>query len=201
MEVSTNLGSDRTNIGDQNETNASLVLDLLTGNNFTTSGAMRETSDLITTNISLDYTTSLPRDDNNTSQLLERTTEILDRLNSTLITNMHSFFSQSTTGITDEQDNSENVTTVPPDKPRFSSMQIWFIITGSIILAVIVLFCINTCIQCKLFDKIAKSYKRRNQMADLEKRSHRDRDAMYGTHNDHINAHHTHLFLHVHPNS
>ncbi len=83
------------------------------------------------------------------------------------------------------------------DKPRLTSMQIWFTITGSIVLAVIVLFCINACIQCKLCEKVAKTLKRRNHMAETEKRSHKDRDLMYGGLQEHADTH-THMFLHVH---
>ena len=88
------------------------------------------------------------------SGLTTQTTQTLKRFNSTLFQSILNL-NNSTLGITED-----NSTELPIDKPKFSSMEIWFIATGSVILAVIVLFCINTCIQCQLLEKIAKKYKR-----------------------------------------
>lgn len=85
-------------------------------------------------------------------------------------------------------------TETPIAKAKFSNMEIWFIATGSVILAVIVLFCINTCIQCKVCEKVFKCFKRRNQMADIERRSHRDFEASYGAQDDSKSTT-THMFL------
>ena len=87
-----------------------------------------------------------------------------------------------------------DVTTAALDEAKFSDMEIWFIATGSVILAVIVLFCINTCIQCQVFEKLFKCFKRRNQMAQIERRSHKDMEQKYGQ-NDEPKTR-THMLLH-----
>ena len=89
-----------------------------------------------------------------------------------------------------------NLTTMETisNQAKFSDMEIWFIATGSVILAVIVLFCINTCIQCQVFEKLFKCFKRRNQMAQIERRSHRDLELKYGHPDDHKTT--THMFIH-----
>lgn len=166
-------------------------------NNASDPGNFTQPPGWITANISLDLNTSDPADEGNTSQVLARTSQILDSLKSTFMTEIANF-NNTTVPITGDNDLSVLSTPVPVENPRFSSMEIWFIATGSVILAVIVLFCINTCIQCQLFEKISKKFKRRNQMVELEKRCHKDRDLMFGGHHENINTH-THMFLHVHP--
>ena len=91
-------------------------------------------------------------------------------------------------------DDDLNVTTATLEEAKFSDMEIWFIATGSIILAVIVLFCINTCIQCQVFEKLFKCFKRRNQMAQIERRSRKDLEQMYGQNEDQKTR--THMLLH-----
>ena len=87
-----------------------------------------------------------------------------------------------------------DVTTAAIDEAKFSDMEIWFIATGSVILAVIVLFCINTCIQCQGFEKLFKCFKRRNQMAQIERRSRKDMEQKYGQNDDQKTR--THMLLH-----
>ena len=87
-----------------------------------------------------------------------------------------------------------DVTTGALDEAKFSDMEIWFIATGSVILAVIVLFCINTCIQCQVFEKLFKCFKRRNQMAQIERRSHKDMEQKYGQNDEQKTR--THMLLH-----
>ena len=157
------------------------------------------TSRWMSANVSLDFNTSHPADDGNTSQVLARTSQILDSLKSTVTTEIANF-NDTTVSVNGDNHRSVLSTAIPTENPKFSSMEIWFIATGSVILAVIVLFCINTCIQCQLFQKISKKFKRRNQMAELEKRCHKDRDLMFGGHHESINTH-THMFLHVHPHN
>ena len=79
-------------------------------------------------------------------------------------------------------------------QPKFSDMEIWFIATGSVVLAVIVLFCINTCIQCGVFEKLFKCFERRNQMAQIERRSRKDLEFKHGHPDDHKTT--THMFIH-----
>ena len=76
-----------------------------------------------------------------------------------------------------------------------SSMEKWFIATGSIIIAVIILFCLNTCIEYRgLFQKLLKRFRRRNEMVETEKRCHRDRELLGGRLFDDSKTQ-THIFL------
>ncbi len=89
-----------------------------------------------------------------------------------------------------------NLTTISVSvaKPKFSDMEIWFIATGCVILAVIVLFCINACIQCRVFEKLSKCFRLRNHaMVQNERRSHKDLEAKYNQDDKKTS---THLFLH-----
>ena len=205
MELSTDNGLDGPESG-LTKVTTSLRSNLEDENKYSTLGAIDSVSSGNYThplswiaNSSMDYNTSVSMDDGTASQILKGTTQTLSRFNSTLI---RSILNLTDTTIETNADNDHSLlsTELPTDKPKFSSMEIWFIATGSVILAVIVLFCINTCIQCQLFEKIAKKFKRRNQMAELEKRSHKDRDLICGGHQDHANTH-THLFLHIHPHN
>lgn len=83
--------------------------------------------------------------------------------------------------------------TSDPSVPRFSSMEIWFIATGSVILAVIVLFCLNACIHCKVCEKVSRCFRHRNHMTRVERRVHTDLEAKYDKDESKTR---THLFLH-----
>ena len=122
------------------------------------------------------------------STLLEKiTTIVYGTTEETIIANVNDAVNVTT-------DDGLDVTTAARDEAKFSDMEIWFIATGSIILAVIVLFCINTCIQCQVFEKLFKCFKRRNQMAQIERRSRKDMEQMYGQNEDQKTR--THMLLH-----
>ena len=86
-------------------------------------------------------------------------------------------------------------TAIPYANTGLSSMEKWFIATGSIIIAVIILFCLNTCIEYRgLFQKLLKRFRRRNEMVEMEKRCHRDRELLGGRLFDDSKTQ-THIFL------
>lgn len=77
-----------------------------------------------------------------------------------------------------------------------NSMEKWFIATGSIIIAVIILFLLNICIQYRaLFQKFFLRFRRRNEMVDAEKRCHRDRELLGGGAHSDDSKTQTHIFL------
>ncbi len=126
-------------------------------------------------------------------------------LNDTIVSSVASILESILTtappsvGVTNGTDSwlTDSVSTAetPPIEKGFSNMQKWFIATGSIILTVIVLFCLNCCIQYKVCEKVARKFQRHNQMVEMERRSHADRDKRFGYHDDHASTR-THVFLH-----
>ena len=126
-------------------------------------------------------------------------------VNSTLLNSIQPDVSRSFTGIMSNatkgysiltDTNMDLVTTeIPHVTNGLSSMEKWFIATGSVIIAVIILFCLNTCIQYRgIFQKFFKRFQRRNEMVESEKRCHRDRELLGGGLGDDTKTQ-THIFL------
>ena len=133
--------------------------------------------------------------------------EVCNVTNSTILNSIQPDTSQSSIGIMSNvtkgysfitnNNNLDLVTTeIPIVSNGLSSMEKWFIATGSVIIAVIIVFCLNACIQYRrLFQKFFKRFHRRNEMVESEKRCHRDRDLLGGGLGDDKGTQ-THIFLH-----